>query len=86
MFFNNRNVQRQEGFNDCRLFALAYMYTLCSGNNPSLCPYTQSKMRDHYNRCITNKIFEAFPHTLLKRKHKNDKKYENDVKEDKWPS
>ena len=81
MFFNNRDVQRQEGFNDCGLFALAYMYTLCSVNNPSLCSYTQSKMRDHHNHCVTNKIFEAFPHTLL-----NDKKYEYDVKKDKWQS
>ena len=41
MFLNNRDVQRQEGINDCGLFALAYMYTLCCGNNPSLCAYTQ---------------------------------------------
>ena len=73
MFLNNRDVQRQEGSNDCGLFALAYMYTLCSGNNPSLCAYTQSKMRDHYNNCITNKYFDAFPQTSLKRKHINDK-------------
>ena len=79
MFFNNRDVQRQEGFNDCGLFALAYMYTLCTVNNPSLCSYTQSKMRDHHNHCVTNKIVEAFPHSLLIRKHKNDKKYEYDV-------
>ena len=74
MFLNNRDVQRQEGINDCGLFALAYMYTLCSGNNPSLCAYTQSKMRDHYNNCVKKKIFEEFPHTSLKRKHINDKK------------
>jgi Ulp1 family protease len=86
MFLNNRDVQRQEGFNDCGLFALAYMYTLCSGNNPSLYANTQSKMRDHYNNCIKNKYFEAFPHTSLKRKHINDKKYEYDVKRDKWQS
>ena len=86
MFLNNRDVQRQEGINDCGLFALAYMYTLCSGNNPSLCAYTQSKMRDHYNNCIKNKIFEAFPHTSLKRKHINDKKHEYNVKKDKWES
>jgi hypothetical protein len=39
MFHNNRDVQRQEGINDCGLFALAYMYTLRSGNNPSMCVY-----------------------------------------------
>ena len=86
MFLNNRDVQRQEGINDCGLLALANMYTLCSGNNPSLCAYTQSKMRDHYNNCIKNKYFDAFPHTSLKRKHINDKKYEYDVKKDKWQS
>ncbi len=86
MFLNNRDVQRQEGFNDCGLFALAYMNTLCSGKNPSLCAYTQSKMRAHYNNCIKNKYFQAFPHTRLKRNHINDKKYEYDVKRDKWQS
>ena len=86
MFLNNRDVQRQEGINDCGLFALAYMYTLCSGNNPSLCAYTQSKMRDHYNNCIKYKIFEEFPHTTLKRKHINDKIHEYNVKKDKWES
>ena len=43
-------------------------------------------MRDHYNNCITNKYFDAFPQTSLKRKHINDKKYEYDVKKDKWQS
>ena len=33
----------------------------------SLCAYTQSKMRDHYNNCITNKNFEAYPYDLLKK-------------------
>ena len=76
MFLNNRNVQRQEGFNDCGFFALAYMYTLFSDNSPSLCSYTQSKMRDHYNHCVTNTIFEAFPHTLpsiIKQRYKRVK-------------
>ena len=35
---------------------------------------------------FTNKYFDAFPQTSLKRKHINDKKYEYDVKKDKWQS
>jgi hypothetical protein len=48
--------------------------------------YTQSKMRDHYNNCVKNKIFEEFPHTSLKRKHINNKIHEYNVKKDKWES
>ncbi len=42
-------------------------------NNPSLCAYNKSKMKDHYNNIITNRSFEAFSDALLKRKHINDK-------------
>ena len=84
VFLTNRSVQRQEGVNDCGLFALAYMYTLVSGNDPSTYYYKQSQMRDHYNNCVTNKNFEAFPHTILTQRHIKDKKFIYDVKKDKW--
>ena len=60
LFLANRDIQRQEGINDCGLFALANMYTLCGGNDPSQYSYTQSQMRSHYNNCVKKVILWRF--------------------------
>jgi len=35
LILTDRDVQRQEGFDNCGLFVLAYMFTLCSSQDPS---------------------------------------------------
>ena len=82
----DRDVQRQEGFDDCILFVLAYMLTLCSGQDPSCVTYKQKEMRGNFNTWLKNKKFETFPHTILKRNHINDIAYVYDWKNEEWMS
>lgn len=42
----------QKGLNDCGLFALAYVQSLCKNQDPSLIVYDQEKMRTNYNNFI----------------------------------
>ena len=44
-FHKKVHVQKQEGDNDCGLFALAYIESLCRGHEPRLIEYDQSYMR-----------------------------------------
>ena len=46
------NVQQQVGNNDCGLFALAFVTSLCYGDIPSLLLYDQKSLRNHYTKCI----------------------------------
>lgn len=46
-------VVRQLGSNDCGLFALAYVKSLCKNEDPALVKYNQVKMRKNYNNFIT---------------------------------
>lgn len=41
------NVQQQRGSSNCGLFSFANAHTLCSGDNPSKCFYSQNEMRSH---------------------------------------
>lgn len=45
-------VVRQLGSNDCGLFALAYVKSLCENEDPALIKYNQVKMRKNYNHFI----------------------------------
>ena len=47
------HVQKQEGDNDCGLFALAYIESLCRGHEPGLIEYDQSHMRQAYNQFVS---------------------------------
>lgn len=42
----------QVSTNDCGLFALAYVYSLCNSQEPSLLFYDQDSMRSNYNKWI----------------------------------
>ena len=49
LILTDKDVRRQEGFDDCGLFVLAYMLTLCSGQDPSCVTYKQKEMRGNFN-------------------------------------
>ena len=63
---NRAKVQKQEGFDDCGLFALAFATTLCFNLNPINLIFDQIKMRDHYKNCIQSNTVTMFPHTEKK--------------------
>lgn len=55
------NVQRQEGGNDCGLFAIAIATSLCFGHDPVGIKYTQSAMRQHLLSCLVADHLTPFP-------------------------
>ena len=55
------NVQRQIGANDCGLFAIANVTSLCLGSDPHLLRYDQSQMRNHLCKCFENNLMTVFP-------------------------
>ncbi len=66
------SFQRQVGGVDCGLFAIAACTSLCFGNNPSDCHYDQSKMRSHFELCLSSGKLNEFPYTV---KGSNKKKF-----------
>ena len=46
------DVMEQKGASDCGLFALAFVTSICMGENPTTKGYYQSKMRQHLQSCI----------------------------------
>ena len=58
-------VKKQEGENDCGLFALAYMESLCKNQEPGLLAYHQSGMRAAYNYFVENNfLYLSFPNNF----------------------
>ncbi|CAF2718166.1 unnamed protein product [Rotaria sp. Silwood2] len=55
------SVQQQVGGNDCGLFALAFVTSLCYGDIPSVLFYDQKSLRSHYVNCIENNEIQPFP-------------------------
>ena len=60
LILTDRDLQRQERFVDCGLFVLAYMLTLCSGQDPSCVTYKQKEMRGHFNTCLKIRNLKHF--------------------------
>ena len=46
------DVQEQKGANDCGLFALAYITSICNGQDPATLLYDQAAMRPHLQECF----------------------------------
>ncbi len=59
--------QKQTGFNDCGLFALAAACALVFDQDPSLCQFNQEAMRNHLIICIENGFFSCFPSIATKK-------------------
>lgn len=55
------NVQRQDGYDDCGLFARAMATDLCAGKDPATVKYYQDRMRSHLKICFEKKCLECFP-------------------------
>ena len=55
------DVQHQSGGSDCGLFAIAFAMALCSGKDPHLLTFDQSKMRAHFIKCIEMQDNNNFP-------------------------
>ena len=55
------DVQLQEGSHDCGLFALAYITSICNGQDPAVVLYKQNAMRKHVLKSIEDGVMTAFP-------------------------
>ena len=55
-----QNMQKQEGFTDCGLFAIACSYELCNGRDPAKIQFTQTEMRSNFQKCLDAKIMSSF--------------------------
>ena len=54
-------MQRQEGGDDCGLFALANLVEVLDGGDPRKCRFDQRKMRMHLFKCLSEEKWERFP-------------------------
>ena len=57
------HFQRQSGCDDCGLFAIASVYELCQGEDPTILKFNQFQMRSHLLSCYFNEYISAFPST-----------------------
>ena len=48
---NLEDVQRQQGYSDCGLFAVAFATSLCGGEDPTKISYVQHSLRSHLISC-----------------------------------
>ena len=55
------DVLKQKGGSDCGLFALAFITSICNGQDPSELVYNQSAMRSHLLMCIEQGQMMPFP-------------------------
>lgn len=55
------NVARQNGGNDCGLFAMACLTSVCMGQDPVNVVYQQILMRKHLLQCLVTKKITGFP-------------------------
>ena len=58
---HNVDVQKQNGSEDCGLFAIPFALTLASGNSPGKYVFHQDLMRKHLLKCLTQQIISPFP-------------------------
>lgn len=55
------DVQKQKGSSDCGLFALAFIASICNGDDPTKPVYDQSSMHNHLLECIERGRMIPFP-------------------------
>ena len=54
------NVQCQQGYSDCGLFAVAMAYDLCAGKDPFQLFYDQARFRTHLESCFHQEMITDF--------------------------
>jgi hypothetical protein len=57
------SCQVQSDLTMCGVFAIAFAYDLCIGNDPSTQIYDEENMRKHLFECLIRKNFSEFPKT-----------------------
>ena len=73
-------VSKQDGGNDCGLFACAFATSLLLGHNPISFDYTQQNLRKHFMRCIDLRSVVSFPSSFMKtRKCKSAERFSVEV-------
>ena len=55
------DVQEQRGASDCGLFALAFLTSICNGQDPATQLYDQKAMTSHLLQCIEKGVMKPFP-------------------------
>eukprot|EP00058_Branchiostoma_floridae_P016954 XP_002602442.1 hypothetical protein BRAFLDRAFT_117021 [Branchiostoma floridae] len=55
-------AQRQQGGNDCGLYAVANAVALVEEIPPTQIVFQQGQMRHHFEECLENKAIKMFPH------------------------
>ncbi|XP_056006116.1 protein mono-ADP-ribosyltransferase PARP14-like isoform X2 [Ostrea edulis] len=71
--------QRQENKSDCGLFAVAAMFALALGNDPSKCYWDSKKMRSFLNICLQSESCQMFPSSQTRVKQLREKEYDIEV-------
>ena len=74
--FRRVAVQKQDGGQDCGLFAIAFAFTLANGLQPHNLSFAQSKMRPHLAQCLKRGYFTDFPITRTNRTKEKFEVYE----------
>lgn len=57
------NVSKQQGRNDCGLFAIAFAERLLAGEDPCSVTFNQREMRSHLMECLEAGRIRSFPET-----------------------
>ena len=64
------NIQKQQGFKDCGLFAIANATSICYGDDPTALVYEQHEMRQHLLNCLEKEEMTPFPHDVSQQKRR----------------
>ena len=55
------NVHKQGGGSDCGLFALAFITSVCNGEDPAKCISDQAAMQNHLVKCVEKGCLLSLP-------------------------
>ena len=55
------DLHKQDGYNDCGVFAVAFAATLCFDQQPGKFIFHQNQMRQHLLACLERSCFTMFP-------------------------
>ena len=64
------NIQKQQGFKDCGLFAIANATSICYGDDPMALVYEQHGMRQHLLNCLEKGEMTTFLHDVSQQKRR----------------
>ena len=74
---NVMGVQRQSNSSDCGVFAIAFVFDICSGHDPCTARYDQKSLKKHLAKCLEDCKFTRFP-TLGERKSSQIKRIQKE--------